>query len=425
MLPFAGAISEALLGEPDAELARIAIGGLWIFTLYEYLVSLFRLDERARAYFFFTFANVLVAIPLTVFLVVVEDQGASGLLGTYGAAVPFVAWVAIEQRRRLSLVPKLPLLRRMLRFGFPTMPAELSLYSLSFIDRIVIARLAGLAEAGLYALAVKFSQAVNVLVRGFQLAWPPLAYSVVDDDGSETRLCTGRHLVHRPLHIRGRRHVALLTLDRPHLHDAGVLRVLHEAIGLVSTGVTLYALYLVLVVILGRTGRTEFDFRRPWSRLPPTSGSTCCSSRRSESRAPAWRWWPPTSSCWCMWSGFTQRLFAVPYEWRRLAMVVGSAVVLVAGGELLLPTEGFAGLAGRTAVWFAFPLLLWFGGFLEQGEREALGRLLDPATLRERLSAVGASATTPGEPSQQEEGRGPRLTAEVYEAERRDEDSRL
>ncbi len=34
----------------------------------------------------------------------------------------------------------------------------------------------------------------------------------------------------------------------------------YEAIGLISTAVTLYALYLVLVVILGRTGRTEFNF---------------------------------------------------------------------------------------------------------------------------------------------------------------------
>ena len=26
---------------------RIAIGGLWVLTLYEYLLTLFRLDERA------------------------------------------------------------------------------------------------------------------------------------------------------------------------------------------------------------------------------------------------------------------------------------------------------------------------------------------------------------------------------------------
>ena len=33
-------------------------------------------------------------------------------------------------------------------------------------------RLAAEGRAGLYSLAVKFAQAVNVLVRGFQLAWP-------------------------------------------------------------------------------------------------------------------------------------------------------------------------------------------------------------------------------------------------------------
>ena len=70
----------------------------------------------------------------------------------------------------------------MLRFGLPTMPAELSLYSLNFIDRILIVRLAGLAEAGLYALAIKFAQGMNVSRARFQLALPPLAYSIADDD---------------------------------------------------------------------------------------------------------------------------------------------------------------------------------------------------------------------------------------------------
>ena len=69
-----------------------------------------------------------------------------------------------------------------MRFGLPTMPAELSLYLLNFVDRIIIVRTVGLAEAGLYSLAVKFAQGINVLVRGFQLAWPPLAYSIRDDD---------------------------------------------------------------------------------------------------------------------------------------------------------------------------------------------------------------------------------------------------
>ena len=59
---------------------RIAIFGLWVFTMFEFLTALFRLDERAKAYFAFTVANVLVTIPVTVWLVVGEDEGASGLL---------------------------------------------------------------------------------------------------------------------------------------------------------------------------------------------------------------------------------------------------------------------------------------------------------------------------------------------------------
>ena len=182
-LPFAEPISEALLDRPGAGLVRIAIGGLWVLTLLEFLLTIFRLEERARAFFATTMANVLVTIPVTVALVVGADEGARGLLiGSYGTGAVFVAGLIVLHRRSLALRWKGPLLGRLLRFGLPTMPAELSLYSLNFIDRIILVRSAGLAEAGLYSLAIKFGQGVNVFVRGFQLAWPPLAYSIRDDD---------------------------------------------------------------------------------------------------------------------------------------------------------------------------------------------------------------------------------------------------
>ena len=132
-------------------------------------MALFRLDERARAYFTASIANVLLTIALTVWLVVVEDEGARGLLlGNFGGSAVILAALFWVHRRRVALVPSLETVRPMLRFGLPTMPAELSLYALNVIDRVVLVRLAGLAEAGLYALAVKFSQVVTVVVRGVQ-----------------------------------------------------------------------------------------------------------------------------------------------------------------------------------------------------------------------------------------------------------------
>ncbi|MGE5232216.1 MAG: lipopolysaccharide biosynthesis protein, partial [Deltaproteobacteria bacterium] len=426
-LPFAEPISHLLLGHSDAGLMRIAIFGLWVFTMFEFLTALFRLDERAKAYFAFTVANVLVTIPATVWLVVGEDRGASGLLlGQYVTGAVFLAGLVIAQRSRLALVPDLALWRRMLRWGLPTMPAELSLYSLNFIDRVLIVRLVGLGDAGLYSLSVKFAQAVNVLVKGFQLAWPPLAYSIEDDDEARHAYAVivtwfvsvtsfavaGMWLLSRWI---------VRALAAPEFFDS------YKTIGLVSTGVMLYALYLVLVIVLGRTGRTEFNF-------PATGAGTVVNIGLNLALLPSLGIVGAGISLVASYAVvlllmyvFTQRLFKVPYEWLRLGQAVGLAIGLVALGELLLPTSGIGGLAGRAALWLSYPALLWVTGFLNDEEREAAGRVLSPTTVRAALSSL-REAPSEGrarepEPAQLRTLPGPRLTREALEAEQRDEDA--
>jgi hypothetical protein len=121
---------------------------------------------------------------------------------------------------------------------------------------------------------------------------------------------------------------------------------------------------------------------------------------------------------------FTQRLFAVPYEWLRLGQAVGLAAALVLAGELLLPTSGLAGLAGRGALWLAYPLLLWVTGFLNEEERRAAGRLFSPSAVRSALAGLRAApAEGPSPDPEPPERRRPRLTREALEAEQRDEDA--
>jgi len=411
-LPLAGPISEALLDRPAPGLARIAIGGLWVLTLYEYLLTLFRLEERGKAYFATTMASVLAAIVLTVVLVVGAGEGARGLLlGSYASGAAFVVGLAALHRRSLSLRVDVPLLRRLARFGVPTMPAELSLYSLNFIDRIVIVRYVGLAEAGLYALAIKFAQAVNVLVRGFQLAWPPLAYSIRDDE--EARLAYARIVT---LFVAGCAFVVVgmwllarwiaRALAAPEFFQS------YEAIGLISTAVTLYALYMVLVVILGRTGRTEFNFPATAAALAvnvalnlllvPPLGIVGAGLALVASYAVVL----------VVMYGFTQRLFPVPYEWGRLARIVLVSAVLVLLGELLLPTAGALGLLGRVVFWLAYPVSLLATGFFTKEERAWLTRLRRPDRVIADLAALRADPSAKGS------------VPSVYEAEMRDEDAR-
>jgi len=357
-LPFAEPISEALLPHPAPELARISIGGLWVLTMNEFLLTLFRLEERARAFFLTTIVNVLLAIALTVVLVVGEGEGARGLLiGSYGSGAVVVAALIVIHRRRLSLRFESPLLRRLMRFGLPTMPAELSLYGLNFVDRIILARSAGLAEVGLYSLAVKFAQGVNVLVRGFQLAWPPLAYSIRDDDEARrayaavvTWFVAGCAFVVTGLWLLSRQIVRLLAA--PEFFAA------HEAIGLVATGVTLYALYMVLVVILGRTGRTEFNFPATLAALAANIALNLLLIPPLGIVGAGLALLASYLVVLALMYGFTQRLFPVPYEWGRLIRLVLVSAALVGLAELLLPTAGLFGAVLRVALWLLFPLAL-------------------------------------------------------------------
>ncbi len=419
-LPFAGPLSELLFdpkelppGVSGAELVRIAIGGLWVLTMWEFMLTLFRLDERARAFFVTTILNVLAAIALTVALVVGLDEGARGLLlGSYASGGAFVVALIALQWRRLSLWPDPALLRRLYRFGLPTMPAEVSLYALNFADRLIIARSLGLTEAGLYSLGVKFAQAVNVLVRGFQLAWPPLAYSIRDDGEARrfyatvvTLFVAGCAFVVAGMWLFSRWIVRALA--DPKYFDS------YEVIGLVSAAVTLYALYLVLVVILGRTGRTEFN-------LPAAIGALVVNVALNLILV------PPLGIVGAgialvasylvvlgLMYAFTQRLFPVSYEWGRLLRVVLTVAALVGIAELLVPTEGALGLLLRAILFAAYPLVLWLSGFFSDQEREWLARLRRPRELLESLASLRAQPAAV-------DGRIP----ETYEVERMDEDLR-
>jgi O-antigen/teichoic acid export membrane protein len=413
-LPFAGPISEALLDRPAADLARISIAGLWVLTMFEFMLTLFRLEERARAYFTTTIVNVLVTIGLTIVLVVGAEEGARGLLiGSYASGAAFVLGLIVLQRRHLSLCFDPGLLRRLLRFGLPTMPAEVSLYLLNFVDRLIITRTVGLAEAGLYSLAVKFAQAVNVLVRGFQLAWPPLAYSIRDDDEARRAYATVVTLFVA---------ACAFVVTGMWLFSRWIVRALaapkffesYEAVGLISVAVTLYALYMVMVVILGRTGRTEFNFPAALAALVANVALNLILV-------------PPLGIVGAgvalvasylvvvvLMYGFTQRLFPVPYQWARLAKVVLVSAVLVVLGEVLLPTSGAAGLAGRAVLLALYPLGLLASGFFTSEERTWLARLRHPSELAAEFKRLREEPAAV-------EGRVP----EVYEAERMDEDRRL
>ena len=166
-----------------------AILGLWAFTNLEMAYAQLRVDERARAYMCASGANVAMTVMFTIALVVFADQGARGLLlGNFGAtrdrgARPVVGAApallaareagAICARCSASDCRRCRPTRACTRCRWPTASTCSAAYAH--------------AAAGEYSIAVQLATVVFVFVRGFQYAWPPLAYSI-DSDAEASRL---------------------------------------------------------------------------------------------------------------------------------------------------------------------------------------------------------------------------------------------
>jgi O-antigen/teichoic acid export membrane protein len=376
---FAGPLSKVVLGYRDTTTFLIAVLGLWSFTNLELAYGVLRVDERLRTYAIASLTNVALTIIASVVLVVGYGKGPRGLLlGNYGASTVVLVGLWWTMRRRLlrgrrTHGEQLPLL---LRFGLPTVPAEISVYALSVIDRYYIYHDRSPRLAGLYSIAVKLAGSVAFIVRAFQYAWPPLAYSV-SDDAEASRLyglVTTYYVLVSGWVVAG---LALLGRWLLRLLTAHSYFGAYRALPWVALGWAMYGLWVVFLVISGRVKATTRNFPASLAGLAanvillvalvPTLGIAGAGIALCGAYA----------VMLTVMYVLTRGLFAVAFEWRRLVQLVVVMGVLAAAGDVLLPTHGLVGFVSRAAVLAAIPVILHFTGFAHPQELHQLRALID------------------------------------------------
>jgi O-antigen/teichoic acid export membrane protein len=355
-LAFAAPLSRLILVHEDATLMSIGIFGLWAFTNLDVANALLRVEERLRVYVIAATCNILLTVTLTVVLVVVRDEGARGyVFGNYAASTVVLFGLWILQRDRVSFRPP----RRtvaLLRFGGPTVPADAAAFALNVVDRTYLIHAQSADAAGRYGFAAKLSTVVIVAVRGFQAAWPPLAYSVTDEAQAArlyarvtTMYVAVTGIVVCGVLLVGRWAVRALAAD-PSYYGASA------ALPWVALGWALYGLVLVLITVAGRAKVTTRNF-------PATAAGLVVNAVLLVTLVgPLGIAGAGIALCGAyvvilvVLHVLTRRLFAVPFEWARLAAAVGVLAVLGLGGELLLPAHGAVGLVTRLAVLLCAPV---------------------------------------------------------------------
>ena len=333
-----------------------AILGLWAFTNLEMAYAQLRVDERARAYMFASGANVAMTVMFTVALVVFADQRRAGLLlGNFGASAIVVLGLWWAAAAALLAARALADLRAMLRFGLPTVPADASVYALQVVDRLYLFRVYSARAAGEYSIALQLATVVFVLVRGFQYAWPPLAYSI-ESDGEASRLYSlvTTYYVLATGYGGLRRGAARPLAGAP----AGGLGILRRLQGAAVAGARLGAVRALSGAdgAGGSRGKTTRNFPAAAAGLTVNVALLLLARARGR-RQPGHRGSGPRAvrrlrgDAHLLMHLLTRSLFHVAFDWPRLALLVAIFAGVAVSGELLLPTSGLGGLVLRTCGW--------------------------------------------------------------------------
>ena len=375
----AGLAAGLLLAEPiadalvdgRADLVRAAFVGLWAQMNYEQLTALFRVEERSLAFLAASLANIAVTVTATVLLVVVWEQGALGVIvGNFTGTLAVYLALLGYRREQLGLSFDRPLLREMQRFGLPLVPSALALIAINFGDRFFLTRLADLTEVGLYEIGVRIASAMVLLLTAFRTAWPAFAYSLDDEEEARrtysyvlTYLVVVASWLALALGLLAPWLVRLLT--QPEFYEGA------DVVAPLAFGSALFAGYVVVAIGVGRARRTGMNWAVTGAAallnvvlnllLVPEYGMHGSAAATVASFA----------LLFALMTWRAQKVFPVPYQWRRVATALGAAVTLTVAGKLLdVP------LAGAIALALAYPLVLLPLGFYLPAERARLRRLV-------------------------------------------------
>ena len=158
-----------------------------LFQVIEILfMARLRIKERAALYSACSVARFLIGAGLNIYFIVVLRQGVAGLVmaGLIQAGLFAVIYLVLLIPD-LRLVLSKPILRSMLLFGAPMVPAGLADMVMVSSDRYFLQHYSTTTEVGLYSLGYTIGLVMNMIVWSVQLAWPAQMFTIAKQPDAE------------------------------------------------------------------------------------------------------------------------------------------------------------------------------------------------------------------------------------------------
>ncbi len=169
-----------------ARYLKIVFLGFGFNAVAEFGMTYLAVLQRSAVYSTVNIVKFIVGALLNVWFIVglhwgVEGILVSNLITNVGLGTLLCVWVVRENGIGFSR----PLLGQMVRYGYPLVLVQVSLFAINFGDRFFLQATVGLAQVGIYALAYKFGIMLNTLVvASFFQVWNAKSFEVAKDPGA-------------------------------------------------------------------------------------------------------------------------------------------------------------------------------------------------------------------------------------------------
>ncbi len=180
---FTTPLTTVLFGENNPAWLHYIAGILFLDAISVRAMILLRFDNRALKFMLFALVNVIVTMAANIKLVTYEGLGVTGAIEAtlIAAVVSFLLILpTLLKNLRFSSYSK-ELLRRMLSFGIPFIPAAFFQVVMDLSDRYLVDWLGGRELVGIYSAGYKLGSLMLIVVTGFNMGWQPFFLSKEKD----------------------------------------------------------------------------------------------------------------------------------------------------------------------------------------------------------------------------------------------------
>ncbi|MFT4176297.1 MAG: oligosaccharide flippase family protein [Luteolibacter sp.] len=144
-----------------------------------------RLRKEAFKFACVSFSSAFLQLALVLILVWWLKQGSLGVIRAYALSaggtcligLGFTGWI---WKGRFSF----DLLKKMLLFGLPLLPAALAVMGLEAVNKFMLLHLSGESQTAVFGVGSRIAGMLGILMFGFQMAWAPIAFEAMSNPSS-------------------------------------------------------------------------------------------------------------------------------------------------------------------------------------------------------------------------------------------------